>query len=215
MAHLKLFPKPQPASVLGVASRRGTQHGPPASSTSPQPPSRFWDLKRTWRAKRPFRSPSEGRYSSAPNMPLCGHLQKWRDSESNRGHHDFQGRVIGAGKTRKVLHIDESRIPRPLRRYPWIPVVPHRLRTWRARHVLFACHVRTAARGTKRAWLRVRHRLLLLLLSGPAGCPAQVAQPDRGPRGRADDPPGGGCLRATQAAALSTEAGLAPSDLRW
>jgi hypothetical protein len=65
---------------------------------------------------------------------------KWRDPDSNWGHHDFQGRRTEPGKGGKVLQIGGSRIGRAAPRYPWFPVVPGGLRTWRARHVLFALH---------------------------------------------------------------------------
>jgi hypothetical protein len=63
-----------------------------------------------------------------------------------------------------ALQIAGSQIARALGRYPRVAVVARGLRTWRDRHVLFACRVQTAAWGTERAWGRVPLRLLLLVV---------------------------------------------------
>jgi hypothetical protein len=63
---------------------------------------------------------------------------KWRDPESNRGHHDFQGRASGPENTRKVLQIAGWLVGSCAPGYPWLPLVAGGLRTWRAAEVLFA-----------------------------------------------------------------------------
>src|SRR5664280_315720 len=71
-------------------------------------------------------------------MLLSRPKERWRDPDSNRGHHDFQGRdgsLVGAGK---VLQIGQPRVGRAARPYLRFPVVAAGLRTWRDPHVLFA-----------------------------------------------------------------------------
>jgi hypothetical protein len=78
--------------------------------------------------------------SLAPTVRAKGALSRqkeWRDSESNRGHHDFQGRVTGPGNAQKVLQISGPVSGRAVPRYPWFTVVARGLRTWRAARALF------------------------------------------------------------------------------
>lgn len=63
------------------------------------------DVKRTWRAKRPLQRPPKSPPRPGWKPPTCRHPQKWRDPDSNWGHHDFQGRVTGPARARKVLQI--------------------------------------------------------------------------------------------------------------
>src|SRR5450759_415455 len=69
------------------------------------------------------RSSAPGQRSLRKKGAQMQHLARWRDPDSNRGHHDFQGRVTGAGKARKGPQIGGSQIADALRRYPWIPLV--------------------------------------------------------------------------------------------
>jgi hypothetical protein len=68
------------------------------------------------RALYPVRFPAGVRRSGAQYRR--GFSERWRDPDSNRGHHDFQGRANLAGKSTKVLQIGWSQIARAPRRYP-------------------------------------------------------------------------------------------------
>jgi hypothetical protein len=73
-----------------------------------------WPMKaKTCDLRHVRRSPQK------PKKPaMCRGIETWRDPDSNWGHHDFQGRVTGAGKARKALQIGGSQIARSPRRYP-------------------------------------------------------------------------------------------------
>jgi hypothetical protein len=58
-------------------------------------------VKRTWRAKPALRAPPQTTRPAAQDQPTCRHFAKWRDSESNRGHHDFQGPDDGGVEPKK------------------------------------------------------------------------------------------------------------------
>jgi hypothetical protein len=61
---------------------------PPTAQTLNHP--QVLDLKRTSRANPPLQRPVARRPRPPQNPPSCSTLYKWRDPDSNRGHHDFQ-----------------------------------------------------------------------------------------------------------------------------
>jgi hypothetical protein len=44
-----------------------------------------------------------------PNRLICSHVARWRDPDSNRGHHDFQGAVDRTRARRKACNSTYSR----------------------------------------------------------------------------------------------------------
>jgi hypothetical protein len=51
---------------------------------------------------RPWRVAAHlGRVASARNLPICRSLQRWRDPDSNRGHHDFQSCALPTELSRR------------------------------------------------------------------------------------------------------------------
>src|SRR5664280_1405644 len=123
------------------------------------------------------RSSAFGQRTSRKKTRRLQRLSLWRDPDSNRGHHDFQGRADMPGRDGKALQIGRSQVGRAARRYPWFPVVPGGLRTWRCRHVLFVGHRVFGARAPARGWdrLSLDPRRSILTCSGTLGGEHRVA----------------------------------------
>jgi hypothetical protein len=69
-----------------------------------------------------------GCVAPARDVPICRNFRRWRDPDSNRGHHDCQGVVAEKLRREKTCNA-AFRLWRDLARWRWIRVVPRGLGT--------------------------------------------------------------------------------------
>jgi len=114
------------ATVFPRSARPGRLPSRLESVSEPSTTLKKKDVKRTWRAKRPFHRRIRLPRPPHQNLPTCTHLSKWRDPESNRGHHDFQGRPAWPGSCGKACksgypgRVRSAVIPVDSRSCPWV-----------------------------------------------------------------------------------------------